>query len=260
MGNSGFVECEFMEIPIKIFPAFGMGVADEHLRFFQGLPSDSGVRYFLIGKIDKNIFVGCVVKNLDLKNFLALLSSNDNLMSFYDIITEESFLDLSSMERQKCQVCGNDNILINPYIYNIDSVVCSNCFNRPFLNPVILRRLEYLCEQAYYDGVSYKELFSLMEILIACQCSLKDFRNVPISDMMKYVLLQTTIGQAVNKYQEQVRVLIETKTTFNFQIYQNTCFGLIGILFGAIRETNEKTSTFFNYVKYVTNCINQKDY
>ncbi|MCK5416366.1 hypothetical protein KAI92_02995 [Candidatus Parcubacteria bacterium] len=257
MNNLGLVESEFCGIPIKLFPAFGFGVFSESLQFNfkQKLLADNFACYFLINKNSKDFFVGCIVKRLDAKKFLELTSGPD-IISLYKEIKEKVDFDL--MKKQKCQVCGNNEVLVNSDIYNIDSVVCVKCHNRPFLNLSISSRIISLHKQCVANRrIADEEFFSLVDVLIKFKHSLKNFGSSENINMMRNILSHTMIGQAVGDNPERIRFLSEL-LEFDFEIYKRACLKLVNFLCGE-DSYNQENLVFFRHVFKTMQYINEKD-
>lgn len=128
------------------------------------------------------------------------------------------------MWKESCSVCGSA-VTVNFHLYDIDSVVCESCGNRPFLAPCIHRRLDYREELGaeHSQQMSLHILRWMAGVHASCREVRKDIHDVGgarVSEVMR----KTLVWRATDPAEEgKVRALVETNTNLTFDMFRVAC-------------------------------------
>jgi hypothetical protein len=146
-----------------------------------------------------------------------------------------------------CNACGR-KIAINAHLFNIDSAVCSNCGNRPFL----ARSLHAWSEELGNLGLHSESEMShfsrhTIQWMAGVQAQFKQIRrdanDKDGSALATNVWKHSLVAQAANPETEnQVRGLIE-RHGVNFEMYQAGCRVLQDALMGKVPFAQEHEIT-----------------
>ncbi len=160
------------------------------------------------------------------------------------------------MFRRRCQVCGNETS-VNSWVFNIDSVVCSECRNRPFLAPHISDQLEFIQENMQGGEVSDKNLFYLFDWISSVKGNFNEIGDKENVYLIENILSKTMIGEAIGHKPGRVRRLVEANSNFGFGMYQNCCAKAIAALRGD-EPFSEEHQIALDFVLKTTKMIKSK--
>src|SRR3989344_4403711 len=124
------------------------------------------------------------------------------------------------MRDRKCSLCGAE-ISLNAYLFNIDSAVCEQCGNRPFLAPSLHRMLDHFAELEQYPGEMERLTTHALQWM---SHSFASFGEVRLNgedvggQRIKSFVEKSLIWKATESDTEpQIRKLIEANTSINFE-------------------------------------------
>lgn len=124
---------------------------------------------------------------------------------------------------RQCSVCGT-TISINGHFYNIDSAVCAQCGNRPFLAPNIHDLLDISQEAGYEERErmilhAFRWMGGVRAQIGQVRSSIEDR-----GERLRLVWGETIMGRALNSASVHfVRALLESNTQTNFDVFQACC-------------------------------------
>ncbi len=126
---------------------------------------------------------------------------------------------------KKCSICGKQ-VSVNFHLYSIDSVVCAECHNRPFLADDLHHYLDEADRSGDREFSDYAAMHSLHWLASAgagfdqVRKDLEDVRGARLRRLWN----QSTMMKALQPGSEnQVRALLESKTSLSFELYQACC-------------------------------------
>lgn len=126
---------------------------------------------------------------------------------------------------QKCGVC-NREVLVNYIVFNIDSVVCAECGNRPFLATSVHNMLDML-ERIGDSGIMERAVTHAFGWISGANSKFGQVRlNATDLDGVRLRRLwdQTPMAKAMEaENEEKMRLLVEGVTGFNFEMYRSCC-------------------------------------
>lgn len=125
---------------------------------------------------------------------------------------------------RKCSLCGTE-ISLNAYLFNIDSAVCDQCGNRPFLAPSLHRWLDD--EGQHPVSQPEKVTLHILEWMSHVGSTFgevrKDAEDVN-GKRIKSLAERSLIWQATDRdTASRVRALVEANTSINFEMYAGAC-------------------------------------
>ncbi len=124
-----------------------------------------------------------------------------------------------------CAICGT-NVVVNGYLYNVDSVVCAECGNRPFLAPAMHRHLDAVyaladpeCAARMHVNIT-EWLASVRANFYEVRLDTADTGGRRLEGAWRQSLMARAIDPATAR---ETRALIERHTSVNFDMYRVSC-------------------------------------
>ena len=149
--------------------------------------------------------------------------------------------------RCACAIC-NAKVMVNYHIFNIDSVICAECGNRPFLAPSLYHMIENM--PTVLPGSEQAMTLHTLHWLSSVGAAFKEVRRDiadPDGQRIRQLAERSLIWTATDHTQEnQVRALIEKNTELDFGMYQAACAKVRKGLCGeeAFREEHQIAAQF----------------
>jgi hypothetical protein len=147
---------------------------------------------------------------------------------------------------QACSICGT-KVMVNYHIFNIDSVVCAECGNRPFLAPSLHRMIEDVRD---IQGNVQAMTLHALQWLSGVGANFKEVRrdsSDPDGQRIRLLAEHSLIWKATDRGSEnEVRALIERNTELDFGMYQGACAKVRKALCGeeVFREEHQIAAQF----------------
>lgn len=161
--------------------------------------------------------------------------------------------------RQNCSICGQE-VGVNSHVFNIDSVVCANCGNRPFLSRAIHGALDTMLHIGNRDMMADFSRHAIQWIA-GVHAQLEQVRqsssDVGGARLKQEVWQHSLVAQVADPENAmRVRGLIEQHGV-DFEMYQAGCRILKAALLGETPFREEQQITL-NYVMASTQLIQQR--
>ena len=138
---------------------------------------------------------------------------------------------------RKCSLCGTE-ISLNAYLFNIDSAVCEQCGNRPFLAPSLHQWLDDEERHPVWrerpEEVTLHILGWMSHVGSTFGEVRRDAEDVD-GQRIKSLAEKSLIWEATDRNsKDRVRALVETNTSINFEMYSGACALLRQAMMGEV--------------------------
>lgn len=138
------------------------------------------------------------------------------------------------MWTRQCEIC-NENVVVNMALFNIDSVVCAKCGNRPFLAPDLHRGLDAWENWGNDSDHMQKAIAHALDWMAGVNANFGQVRkNVGDNGRVKRLWQKAFVGRVLGpEGEKEIKGLFENKVGLDFTMFKACCEKMDKALTGA---------------------------